>query len=82
MGMLLGRAVPGNAFQRAMIGAPVATMKQLLRDGIAPTAATAFADVTELRHLHATPPCTSSQLTIGPWQPNARHAHARALRQS
>jgi hypothetical protein len=64
-----------TTFQRVMIGTPVPTMKGLLRDGIATTTSTTFADLTRLARAFntSTDAHAFARLALGPWKPVTHH---------
>ena len=64
-----------TTFQRVMIGTPVPIMKDLLRDGIATTASTTFADLTRLARAFNTSTVAHAfaRLALGPWKPITHH---------
>lgn len=76
--LLLESNKNATTFQRVMIGTPVPIMKDLLRDGIATTASTTFADLTRLQHKHGrtrvcTPRPRPMKTNHAPPQHTARH---------
>ena len=64
-----------TTFQRVMIGTPVPIMKDLLRDGIATTTSTTFADLTRLAHAFNTSTVAHAfaRFALSPWKPITHH---------
>ena len=64
-----------TTFQRVMVNTPVPVMKELLRDGIATTASTTFADLKRLTHAFNTGTAAHAfaRLALGPWKRTTHH---------
>ena len=74
-GLLLESNKNVTTFQRVMIGTPVPAMKGLLRDGIATTTSTTFADLKRLARAFNTSTAAHAfaRLALGPWKPVTHH---------
>jgi hypothetical protein len=73
-----------TAFQRVMIGTSVRVMTGLLRDGIATTATTTFADLRRLSENFGTAreSYAFARRALGPWTPLTHHLYPDAARAS